>query len=468
MTKFNFMKKGVFLWLVLVVSLVLIPLTSAKTLRIEKYAVNDNIITELKNPAEFNLVLTNLGESDTFQMYTLVGGVSMEEQTFQLDNGESKELTVKAYFDESVLKNRNAFGFEYRILGRESGIVKDALTVQVFTLGTAVSVTSENIQMNQKEVELTVKNRANYTFNDVNLKVSSPFFNAKYSLDLKPYEEKTFIVEINQEKLERSSRGPYILSYEIELDEVVGKGTSVFEFKEITNIKTEESEKGILWQRFISKKTNTGNSNAFVRVFVEKTGFARLFTSSNVRPSDVEKINSKTFLVFEKELAPGESVEFKITTNYWIPLILLIGLVVAFWLIFIEGRKCLVVKKKVAIIKTKGGEFALRITLLVRVLKNIERVSVIERIPQLVKLHKKFSIIEPTRIDKKTREVVWEFDALNAGEERIISYVIYSDIGVFGRFDIPAATIIYEREDKIYETESNKVVFYYREKSEKE
>jgi len=441
-------------------------ITSAENLKIEKRAISNDIIPELKNPAEFSLEITNLGESDTFQVYTLVGGITFEpEPTFQLNKGESRNITFKAYFNEEILENKDVFGFEYRISGKKTGTTKDALIVKVFSLGEAVSVTLENIQMSQKEAKLTVKNNVNRTFDDINVEASSLILDGKYTLDLSPYEEKVFIAEIDSEKLEKLPGGSYMLSYEVKINGASGKGASLFDFKETTNIKTEESTKGILWRRFLSEKTNTGNSVAVVRVSVEKSWFARLFTTSNVKPSDIEKIGTKTFLVFEKELAPGESFELKVSTNYWIPLILLIGFVIAFWLIFIERRRCVILKKKVAVVKTKKGEFALRVTLLVKALKDIERVSVIEKIPQLVKLHKKFSIIEPTKIDKSNREIVWEFDTLNTGEERVVSYVIYSDIGVFGRFDLPPATALYEKNDKIYETKSNKVVFYYKEKS---
>ena len=66
---------------------------------------------------------------------------------------------------------------------------------------------------------------------------------------------------------------------------------------------------------------------------------------------------------------------------------------------------------------------------------------------------------EPKRIDEKNRRLEWSFEKLEAGEIRMMSYIIYSKVGVVGKFAIPSTTAIYEREGEIHETESNKVFF---------
>jgi len=40
-----------------------------------------------------------------------------------------------------------------------------------------------------------------------------------------------------------------------------------------------------------------------------------------------------------------------------------------------------------------------------------------------------------------------------------VSYIVYSKIGVLGKFALPPTTAIYEKEGKIKETESNKAYF---------
>ena len=48
---------------------------------------------------------------------------------------------------------------------------------------------------------------------------------------------------------------------------------------------------------------------------------------------------------------------------------------------------------------------------------------------------------------------------MNKGEERIFTYIIYSKIGVVGKFELPSARAIYEKEGKVKKTESNRSFF---------
>ena len=59
----------------------------------------------------------------------------------------------------------------------------------------------------------------------------------------------------------------------------------------------------------------------------------------------------------------------------------------------------------------------------------------------------------------KNRRIEWHFDKLEAGESRIISYIIYSKVGVLGKFALPTTTAVYEKEGEIHESESNHAFF---------
>jgi len=48
---------------------------------------------------------------------------------------------------------------------------------------------------------------------------------------------------------------------------------------------------------------------------------------------------------------------------------------------------------------------------------------------------------------------------MDKGEKRVLSYLIYSKVGVMGRFSLPEAAAVYEREGEIHEVESNKAFF---------
>ena len=91
--------------------------------------------------------------------------------------------------------------------------------------------------------------------------------------------------------------------------------------------------------------------------------------------------------------------------------------------------------------------------------KHVEKINIIDRLPHLVKIYEKFGGEQPKRINEKNKRIEWEFDELEEGETKILSYVIYSKIGIIGKFALPKATAIYEKDGKINESESNKAFF---------
>jgi hypothetical protein len=116
-------------------------------------------------------------------------------------------------------------------------------------------------------------------------------------------------------------------------------------------------------------------------------------------------------------------------------------------------------RKRATYVRTKGGEFALKITLIARAVKFVEKIKVVDKIPNLVKVHERFGAVEPDEIDERNRRLCWNIDALQAGEERVFSYVTYSKVAPVGRFELPTATAIYEQEGKVHEVTSNRVFF---------
>jgi hypothetical protein len=48
---------------------------------------------------------------------------------------------------------------------------------------------------------------------------------------------------------------------------------------------------------------------------------------------------------------------------------------------------------------------------------------------------------------------------MQPGERRVFSYIIYSKIGVLGKFALPSVTAVYEKEGKVKEAQSNQAFF---------
>ena len=82
-----------------------------------------------------------------------------------------------------------------------------------------------------------------------------------------------------------------------------------------------------------------------------------------------------------------------------------------------------------------------------------------DRIPPLASVYERFGGERPARFDEKTKRIEWELGNMDAGERRVLSYVIYSKVGVMGTFTLPGATAVYEKDGEIHEVESNRAFF---------
>jgi hypothetical protein len=149
------------------------------------------------------------------------------------------------------------------------------------------------------------------------------------------------------------------------------------------------------------------------------------------------------------------------------PLILIILIVAIVVLVRRFSEKDVMLRKKVSFVNAKGGEFALKVSIQVKAKNYVERVNVIDKLPALVKIYERFGGDEPTRVDEKNKKIEWNFEKLEQGEIRIISYVIYSKIGVVGKFALPKATVLFEKEGKIKEAQSNQAFFVAEQRGEK-
>jgi len=172
----------------------------------------------------------------------------------------------------------------------------------------------------------------------------------------------------------------------------------------------------------------------------------------------VERSGLYVNYIWQKELAPSESLKVAVTTNLIFPFLLLIGAGLIIYLYKIYVTSNLIVKKRINFVRTKGGEFALKVTLNVKARKFIEKVRIYDRLPAMSKLYEKFGT-KPDKFNHATGIMEWHLDRLTEGEERLFTYVIYSKLKVIGKFELPSANGVYEYEGKIHETQSNRSFF---------
>lgn len=448
------MKKIITLLLILLV----LPTIFAINVNVEKTSSDEVMIYGISSPVSFDLEIKNLGASDDFGFYNLVGFNMFPIGTTHINSGETKnvELQISSIGE---LDEHGLYTFQYFIRGNDKTEKQEQLTFRIIELGDAFTIGSGKLDTDSNSIEIYIKNKVNFNFKDIDAKFSSAFFDLHKKFDLGPYEEKTFTVELNNEDFKKLQAGFYTLKSEVAVGSEVANIEGIIEFNENPNLVTTTKDYGFFINTKIVTKANAGNTFEKTETIVTKNILSRMFTTFSPEPDTVERSGTTVTYTWAKEIKPGESLEIVTKTNWLFPIVVILLIITSTLLIKRYLNTKLLLRKKVNFVRTKGGEFALKITILIHSKSYIERVNVVDRLPNLVKVHKRFGGVEPSRIDERTKKLEWNFEKLEAGERRIMSYIIYSRVGVVGKFALPTATAIYEKEGKIKESQSNQAFF---------
>lgn len=450
------MKKSLYL-ILFAFFLLSFSLVSA-SLDIQKEPVNEVLVPEFKNPAVFKFTFKNLGVSDNFTVYNLIGLEIKPTSSFILSSGEESTLTLNFYPTEELLKKFGRISFGYKVKGEQSSVQDDLLPVIIVAFKDMFDIGAYNIALDSESAKIYIKNTQNYQFSEVKARFKSAFFDFEKTLELKPYEKKEFEIPLNKEETKKMLAGTFIITSEIESQGIKSSLENTFKFVEKAGIATEEKKSGIIIKKLTIEKTNEGNVPAVADVTIKKNALSRLLTTFNIEPLKVERKGFSVYYYFQKELRPSEKLTVKSTTNWIFPLILIIAIILSAYLASKYTSSNVIITKKANYMKTVGGEFALKVSLNVRAKTFVEKISVIDRLPSMLKIHERFGIM-PDKIDEKNRRLEWNIDSLQAGEERVFSYIMYNKVGVFGKYEISPATVVFEKDGKPHETQSNTVFF---------
>jgi hypothetical protein len=337
-------------------------------------------------------------------------------------------------------------------------IFNDTITIKIIPLEEAVVIGQAKLLPGETKVIIPIQNTQNTNINDLELQISSAFFDSSAKLSLKPFETQNITLEVDSSKTQSLLAGPYVIIGKVISQNKEVKISGVLNYLEKEGISVNKTSSGHIITKTSITKTNEGNTAVTAKIELSKDIISRLFTIYSKEPMTAERGIFNVKYNWEKQLQPGESLTISATTNYTMPLIIIILIVVIILLVKIYTRTALVVNKQVSYVKTKGGEFALRVKLHVKAKKHVSKVQVIDRLPGMTKLYEKFGHA-PDRIEHATRRLFWDIPSLSPGEERVFSYIIYSKVAVVGRFELPSATAIFEREGKTHEILSNKTFF---------
>lgn len=443
---------------IIVFSFLFVPFVSAAfDLQVEKIDKGAVVISELNNPAVYEFVITNPSNQDMAEIYSLVGVSMAPKGTFLIPAGTSK-LEVRAYPGKEFRRLDGYYSFEYQIRGLNQGIFKDKLGFRVVSLKEALSFSDVKIHPNEESIDITIKNNVNTYLENVEVKITSPFFDNSVKINLGPFEEVKVPVGIMKDKIKRLAAGQYFMKVFVDIDDATVEFKGNIDYLETEGTSVVEKTNGIIIRETSITKKNEGNTPVTVNIVISKDVLSRLFTTFSIEPMKTERKGLIVNYVWEKDIGPNDSFSASSTTNYTFPFIMLILIIVVAFLARVYTMTSLKVNKKISFVKTKGGEFALKVTINVKAIKHVDNIQVVDRLPMMTKLYEKFGR-SPDRIDGASRRLFWDIPRLNKGEERIFSYIIYSKVRAVGRFELPPALAVFEKNGEQHEVLSNRAYF---------
>ena len=452
------MGKKFYLTLILLSLIVIPPIASAINLEVEKTSSNEVMIYDLEKPAILDLKITNFGSSDNFMFYNLLGFNMAPKGTVPIAGGETKEVQLIIYPRQDLVQ-RGFLTFNYYIRGQDRTEVTEKIMIKIIDLKDAFEIGSGEIDPKSNSIEVYIQNKENFNFGEMSAKFSSPFFNFEKTFALAPNQKQSFSIKLNKEDFKKLMAGYYTLKADIKVEEQEAEIEGDINFIEKNILTSTKRDYGWVIITKIMKKTNEGNVLVKSETAIQKNIISRLFTSFSPEPDTVERSGFNVNYGWVREIKPGETLEIRVKTNWLLPLLIIFFVIAIIILVKKYSRTSLILKKRVSFVKAKGGEFALKVSIIVEAKDFLERVNIIDGLPPLVKIYEKFGVERPSRINEKARRIEWNFERLEAGETRILAYIIYSKVGILGKFALPSAAAIYEKDGKVQESESNRAFF---------
>ena len=419
--------------------------------------LNTNVILhEYNTPIEMTLTALD-AESGSYNVYTFSEIEITPVDVFRHEGGTlEKTFYLKR---NSRLDVDGLYVFKYTLNHRDVEQIDNKITLKLISIADVLEISTDIITIEDTEAALKINNLENINLNEVEISFSSVIFDYSDTLSFSPNEEKTISVPINIDNLRKTKAGTYVIDVVIStpMGEVTSSGKLYL--NEQREIRSEEDSSGILIRTTTVNKVNIGNSVEDVSVVVNKNILSRLFTSFNIEPTEVLRDGTGVAFTWNDRIYPDETLKVVVKTNWLLPFLIIIAIVLSYMGITRLLQRKVEIKKSVSVIKTKGGDFALKIHLNLRARHDVENVSLVDRIPAIVKLYNKFGTVSPSRIDAHKRQIQWVVGDLDAGEERVFDYIVYSKVGVLGKFSLPKAKAIFEKDGGIHETTSNSVFF---------
>ncbi len=447
--------------LVLLIFLVLLyfPFSEASNVSVKVNSEDVIFLQDKDTYVTYPLELKNNEKTSSFYFYNLMGFEFEPSDNFELAEDKKNSIKLKVY-PRQDLDYSGYYSFDFYLKNtKDSSDVKIPLVFKAVELENAFELEASDIDPESSLVYLSIRNKNNYKFDDVTFNFNSEFFNEKKTFDFLPYQRQEFSFNLNKEDFNKLIAGFYTINVDLEYLDLSADFEKTLEFKEKEDLASQEKTSGFLIRKTFIKKSNQGNVPSLTSVQVNRNFFSTFFTTLSPDPTKTERNGFTVTYSWEDKVNPGEALEIHVNTNWLVPLVVLVLIGIVIKLVYGFKYTELPIRKEVSLLRTKGGEFALKVTIILKSRKYLERVNIVDRYPSIVRVFENYSSVFPPQVDAKSNIVRWSFDKLEEGERRVLSYIVFSKVGVLGKFELPRTRSSFEREGEVKRSISNKVYF---------
>ncbi|MFB6175418.1 MAG: hypothetical protein ABEJ87_05635 [Candidatus Nanohalobium sp.] len=232
----------------------------------------------------------------------------------------------------------------------------------------------------------------------------------------------------------------------------VRRETRNFSVGKVTDINVKENtQDNILTYRGSISVRNEGNAKENYTVNRTVASYLAPITGFSKSPDSADKNGPQQVYYWKTSLEPGEEFTLTRTTNYWMPGIALIGIIVA--LAALKKLSNTVEIRKTVEDDPEGLKVSIEIENISD--RTLTHATVEDFIPDIAEVDKDFEMGAPTvRRTNDGTKLVWGLEDLEPGDQRILQYVIRPKVEVEGGAELQEAVLkekdeVIKKSDKV-------------------
>ncbi len=296
-------------------------------------------------------------------------------------------------------------------------------------------------------VQVQIRNRNILEIEDIALVIDGEHFQTTKHFPLSGLEEKTLEFRFNVDALLKptTSKMRVKLIYE---NKTISEFEKYYDVQAYTSVERDSMESAFLFKNTqVSTLTNDGNVIKEVNTDLDIKWYKWIFTSIDISADNLEKVNGNSWTI---TLQPREVATVTLVENYRVlPIIAL--LIIFLFVVYYLMRSPIVLHKQTIVTGGEDGvsDMKVRVFIKNRTNKSFYNVRVLDRVPSIasVAVPKGLGVLEPSKIiitQKKGTILKWDFETLEAYEERIVTYNLKAKLKIIGYLGLPSVRIKYE------------------------